>query len=148
ADALAAVARADERAPCFGAFPVELQLLVFIHPATEDTDGPIIVFMLAAFILALDFDLIGSAAFVPNPDRAFRLVDVLPACPPRLPRRRACVPIRYPGRGSRLAPRRVRAARPRSQPRCECGPAFRSWARAGRDDHRSRSEGSDTPHRR
>src|SRR4051794_18903384 len=52
ADALAAVARADQAAAVVGALLVQALLLAFIEPAAQDTDGPVVILALAAFVLA------------------------------------------------------------------------------------------------
>src|SRR5881275_2210790 len=44
ANALAAVAGADQGTPLFGPFPMELLLLHFVEPATEDAQSALIVF--------------------------------------------------------------------------------------------------------
>src|SRR5262249_3846897 len=81
ADALAAVAGADEGAPLFGPLPVNRLLLPLVQPAAQDAHGPLEIFVLAALILAFDFQLFRRAALVPDPHRAFSLVDMLAACP-------------------------------------------------------------------
>src|SRR5262245_29260996 len=78
ADALAAVAGADQGAALLGAFAVQRLLLPFVNPAAQDAHGSLKVLVLAALVLALDFEFFGSAALVPDADGAFGLVDVLP----------------------------------------------------------------------
>src|SRR5262249_5220719 len=64
ADALAAVARADEGAAFFGALIMERLLLALVKPAAQDTHGAIVVLVLAPFVLTFDFHLLGRAALV------------------------------------------------------------------------------------
>src|SRR5205085_10737440 len=45
----------------------------------QPADGPVIVLVLAALVLALDLQLLGGAALVPDADGALGLVDVLAA---------------------------------------------------------------------
>ena len=56
-------------------------LLPFEDPAAQDAHGPVVVLVLAALVLALDFHLVGGAFLVPDADGAFGLVDVLAARP-------------------------------------------------------------------
>src|SRR5690242_16236482 len=79
ADALAAVAGADQRAALLGPFAVQFLLPHFVDPAAQDTQGTIVVLVLAALVLALDFQLVRRAALVPDAHGAFRFVDVLAA---------------------------------------------------------------------
>ena len=72
ADAFAAVAGADQRAALLGPFLVQRLLLAFVQPAAEDAHGPVVVLVLAAFVLALDFHLFGGALLVPDAARHFR----------------------------------------------------------------------------
>src|SRR5262245_50882000 len=77
ADALAAVAGADERAALLGALLVLVLLLPFVEPGAQDTHRPVVVLVLTALVLALDFQLVGRALPVPDADGALGLVDVL-----------------------------------------------------------------------
>src|SRR5579884_3758539 len=79
ADAFAAVAGADQCASLLRPFAVQFLLLQFVDAAAQDTHGPFVVFVLAAFILALHFQLIRRAAFVPDAHGTLGFVDVLAA---------------------------------------------------------------------
>src|SRR5262245_21901173 len=79
ADALAAVAGADLAAALLGALAVQRLLLPLVQPATQDAQGPVVVLVLAALVLALDLQLLRRAALVPDADGALGLVDVLAA---------------------------------------------------------------------
>src|SRR4051812_24851404 len=52
ADALAAVAGADERAALFGTLVMQVLLLALVEPAAQDAHGAVVVLVLAPFILA------------------------------------------------------------------------------------------------
>src|SRR5207302_4813953 len=78
-NARAAVAGADERAALLGAFAVQRLPLPFVQSAAQDAHGPLKVLVLAALVLALDFQLLGRALLVPDADGAFGFVDVLSA---------------------------------------------------------------------
>jgi hypothetical protein len=62
-----------------GAFLVELLLAAFENAAAEDAHGAVEILVLAAFVLAFDFEFVGRALLVPDADGALGLVDVLPA---------------------------------------------------------------------
>src|SRR5262249_41024896 len=79
ADALAAVARAYHRLARLGPLAVQPLLLALEDAAAEDAHRPVVVLVLAALVLALDLDLVGGAALVPDADGALGLVDVLAA---------------------------------------------------------------------
>src|SRR5262245_61869899 len=79
ADALGAIAGADQGAALLGTFFVQRLLPALIQPAAQDAHRPLEILVLAALVLALDFHLFGSSALVPDADGGFRLVDVLPA---------------------------------------------------------------------
>src|SRR5581483_10600308 len=79
ADAFTAVAGADQRPPLLGSFAVQFLLLQFVDAAAQDTHGAFVVFVLAAFILALHFQLIRRTALVPDAHGALGFVDVLAA---------------------------------------------------------------------
>src|SRR5262249_43569592 len=81
ADLLAAVARADLRLPLLRPRVVELLLLPLVRAAAGDAHGPVEVLVLAALVLALPFQLVGGALFVPDADGALGFVDVLAARP-------------------------------------------------------------------
>src|SRR5262249_7898359 len=58
ADTFAAVAGADEGAPLLGALAVQGLLLAFVKPASKDAHRPFVVLVLAALVLALDFEFL------------------------------------------------------------------------------------------
>src|SRR5262249_17063516 len=66
ADALGAVAGADERASLLGPLAVERFLLALVDAAPQDAHGPLEILVLAALVLALDFHLLRRAALVPD----------------------------------------------------------------------------------
>src|SRR5947209_2191822 len=77
ANALAAVAGADHRLARIGPFAVQLRLLALVDQAAQAAHGPVVILVLAALVLALDFDLVRCPLLVPDADSAFRLVDML-----------------------------------------------------------------------
>src|SRR5262249_44560523 len=79
ADALAAVAGADQRPPGLGARLMHAMLLPFEHPAAQDAHRLVVILRLAAAVLALDLQLVRRALLVPDAHSAFGLVDVLAA---------------------------------------------------------------------
>src|SRR5262249_5710833 len=62
-----------------GAFFMQLLLLHLEEPAAQDAQRPVVVFVLAALVLAFDFE---SGGDVPDAHGAFGLVDVLAAGAP------------------------------------------------------------------
>src|SRR5260370_26825201 len=74
ADAFAAIAGTDQRAALFGALLVQLLLLHLVEPAAQDTQGAIVVLVLAALVLALHFK---AGRYVPDAHGAFGLVYML-----------------------------------------------------------------------
>src|SRR5205823_13822105 len=79
ADAIAAVAAADKRAPLLGPLPMDFLLLHFVKPAAEDAHGPLAVLVLAALILAFHLE---TGRDVADTNGTFRLIDVLAAGAP------------------------------------------------------------------
>src|SRR5262249_30778691 len=79
ANAVAAIPGSNQGTALLGSFTVQRLLLTFVQAAAQDAHGPVEVLVLAALVLALDFQLFGRAALVPDAHGAFRLVDMLSA---------------------------------------------------------------------